>query len=208
MEKYFTHQRLSSYTDLTDYIENIKICQRYYPILNIFEIVLRNRINDFFIKTFGAAWLKKILKKQFSFDPGTEIENKVRSAETILTRENKFITHDALLSNLTLGFWVALLSNEKDQFFHRLNRYDKRMSSKYNKTFMREVFKLNSNDSGSDTKIKEVRDELDSIRKFRNRVFHYEKVSHLELDIKLIIEKYIIIFQNETEDLNTFLQNF
>lgn len=208
MEKYFTRQRLSSYTDLTDYIENIKICQRYYPILNTFEIVLRNRINDFFIKTFGTAWLKKMLKGNFSFPPGTEIENKVKSAETILTRENKSITHDALLSNLTLGFWVALLANEKDQFFNRLIQYDKKMFSKHNGNFMREVFKLNSKDSGSDTKIEEVRNELDSIRKFRNRVFHYEKVSHLELGLKPIIEKYIIIFQNDTEDLSTFLQNF
>ena len=150
MEKYFTKQRLSSYIDITDYVNNIKMCQYYYPILNVFEIVLRNKINNFFIKSFGTSWLKKILQNSFSFNVGAEIQNKVKSAEFILKRENKTVTHDALLSNLTLGFWVALLSNEKNQFFHSLKLYDKKMSSKHNRNFMREVFCLNSTDSGNE----------------------------------------------------------
>lgn len=209
MEKYFTKQRLSSYNKIDDYVQNIKICQKMYPLLNVFEIVLRNRINNFFITRFGTAWLKQMLKPSFSFSPGKEIAHKLSTAEHLLTKDKKAITQDSLLSNLTLGFWVALLSAENNQFFKNLILYDKKMKSKHNEDFMKVVFLLNSVDAGSIAKVKEVQDELDKIRVFRNRVFHYEKITHLSSDIEILLKSYFSKFQTVgTTELEDFLIQF
>lgn len=206
MDKYFTKQRLSSYKDIEEYIENIILCQRSYPLLNMFEIVLRNRINEFFIKNFGTSWLKKILHNSFAFQVGREIENKVKKAEVMLIREKKSITHDGLLSNLTLGFWVSLLSAQPDQFFMNMMRHDKKAKTKYNHEFIRTVFVVNAEEAGKLNTVKTIQTELEKIKQFRNRVFHYERVVHTHNEIDTLIKKYIVKFQaHGTTELEDFI---
>lgn len=206
MEKYFNTKRLSSYKNIDEYIENIILCQKVYPLLNIFEVVLRNRIDEFFIKNFGTSWLKKILNHSFTFGVGKEIENKVRKAEQMLLRDGKKITHDSLLANLTLGFWVSLLSAQKNQFFMNMMQHDKKAKTKYNHEFIRIVFVVNAAEAGSINTVETIQNDLDRIKQFRNRVFHYERITHVHTEIEILIRRYIIKFQMPgTTELEDFI---
>lgn len=72
-EKAFSQARLNKYYNacsgnttkaLTLYRYNIKLCQKFYGILNIFEIVLRNAINDHYKSVFSDSdWIKNQLRR-------------------------------------------------------------------------------------------------------------------------------------------------
>ena len=71
-ERAFSQARLNKYYNacsgnttkaLTLYRYNIKLCQKFYGILNIFEIVLRNAINDHYKSVFSDSdWIKNQLR--------------------------------------------------------------------------------------------------------------------------------------------------
>ena len=78
-EKAFSPARLNKYLvacggntakALTLYRHNLKLCQKFYGILNIFEVVLRNAINTHYQGVFNdAEWVKNQMQ------PGGMIEN-------------------------------------------------------------------------------------------------------------------------------------
>lgn len=78
-EKAFSQARLNKYLAacgsntakaLTLYRHNIKLCQKFYGILNIFEVVLRNAINTHYKSIFNdAEWVTNQMR------PGGMIEN-------------------------------------------------------------------------------------------------------------------------------------
>lgn len=71
-ERSFSSARLNKYLKacdgdtvaaLTLYRHNIKLCQKCYGILNIFEIVLRNAINEHYKTVFNDLdWIRSQLK--------------------------------------------------------------------------------------------------------------------------------------------------
>lgn len=68
---------------LERYLGNIRISQAFYPLLDFFEISLRNRINNFFVEDYGEDWL---LKNDF-FD--RETQNAVEEARKRLEKKGK-----------------------------------------------------------------------------------------------------------------------
>ena len=71
-EKAFSQARMTKYIDacggvstkaITLYRYNIKLCQKFYGILNIFEVVFRNAINYHYIQVFeDDDWIKNQLQ--------------------------------------------------------------------------------------------------------------------------------------------------
>ena len=76
-ENAFSAARLNKYKNacggntnkaLTLYRHNVKLCQKFYGVLNIFEIILRNAINQHYtahfndVEIFSAGWSIPICK--------------------------------------------------------------------------------------------------------------------------------------------------
>ena len=73
-EDAFSAARLNKYKNacggninkaLTLYRHNVKLCQKFYGVLNIFEIILRNAINQHYAALFNDAdWIYHQLQKE------------------------------------------------------------------------------------------------------------------------------------------------
>lgn len=136
---------------LNRYLENIKIGECFYPLLNFLEISLRNRINDVFVYDFGEEW---IIDNDF-FDGETK-ETIDKTRDKLLDR-GKSPTNYRLVAELNFGFWSNLFTKK----YHVIWQQEQRV---------KRVF-VNSKLS-----IKEIQSDLEIIRKFRNRVFHFETI--------------------------------
>ena len=86
-EKAFSPARLNKYLvacggntakALTLYRHNVKLCQKFYGILNIFEVVLRNAINAHYQSVFNdTEWVENQMQ------PGGMIENAPQKNEVL-----------------------------------------------------------------------------------------------------------------------------
>ena len=146
---YRLHDAETSQDILNRYLLNIELGQALYPLLNMLEIALRNKINDIFIADFGIDW---IINNNF-FDE--QLKQTVEELLARLNKKHKDITNYRLVSELNFGFWSSLFNNNCNVLWQQKNRV--------NRVF--DTPKLN---------IKTINRELNTIRQFRNRVFHFE----------------------------------
>ena len=108
--------RLSSYKNeaetieelLAKYAYNIKVSEAFYPVLALFEIVLRNKICSAIEKLIKPNWLIAELEKQNILR--NEEYLKLIEAKEHLIKNNKKITNDRLIAEMTFGFWVYLFT--------------------------------------------------------------------------------------------------
>jgi len=162
-EKKLSKPRLSRYKNafngdmekpLLLYELNIELSKQFYGILNFFEIMLRNAINEHYSHYFSNNnWISSKLNTNFF------VEHNKKSAikeEDRLLKANCY-SADKLVASLSLGFWVSLFS--------------KHSYAKGNKTLL-QIFPNKQKGMNQ----KEIYNELDSIRVFRNRIAHYESI--------------------------------
>ena len=99
-------QNLPVKKQLKEYRRNIKLCRNCYPELDFLEVTLRNAI-DSALTSFvnGADWMTTLPLDQQTLYKITEVKNR-------LQKQNKQITHDRIISELTLGFWTTLFSKK------------------------------------------------------------------------------------------------
>ncbi|MBD5399545.1 MAG: hypothetical protein HDR57_02785 [Treponema sp.] len=122
-----TQERLSVYradgcddeTALARYLYNIKLCKSLYSSLNMFEIALRNFV-DKTLQNFTSTsnWFEKLRLVR-------ECTKSIESAKEKIQKRKKPITHNRVISELTLGFWTSL-------FFQAICA--RKISTIYNKT--------------------------------------------------------------------------
>ena len=161
--KYISRIRLNSYSpngtikqQFSIYKKNIRLCKKFYPKLHYFEIIFRNAIDDVLTRYVnGADWINVIPLDKDSRHKINEVKNR-------LVKQNKSITHDRIISELTLGFWTTLFSK-------RYNQY------KFQSVLVKNVFQ---NCPKSKRNIKNLQVCVDEIRELRNRVCHYENIIH------------------------------
>lgn len=141
---------------LTLYHHNIKLCQKCYGILNIFEIVLRNAINEHYKAFFtDGDWIRNQLA------PGGMLEthpqrNAVLKIITDLDNKEKY-TNDRIVSSVTLGFWTYLFTKEPYK--------------NGGKTLLR-IFPSKTKGLGQ----RNIYNELQAVKAFRNRIAHHEAI--------------------------------
>lgn len=154
-------QNLPVKKQLKEYRRNIKLCRNFYPELDFFEVTLRNAI-DSALKSFvnGADWMTTLPLDQQTLYKITEVKNR-------LQKQNKQITHDRIISELTLGFWTTLFSKKYNQ-------------CKFQSYLVKKVF---VNCPKSQKSIQNIQVYVNEIRELRNRVCHYERICHYP-DIK------------------------
>ena len=172
-EKAFSPARLNKYLKacggdktaaLTLYRHNVKLCQKFYGILNIFEVVLRNAINEHYKAHFGDSnWIRNQLV------PGGMLEshpqrNAVEKTIADLDSTGRY-KNDRVVSSVTFGFWTYLFTKVPFQ----------RGGKSLLKIFPAKISGLGQ---------RAVYNELQTIKAFRNRIAHHEAVCFNSAGVK------------------------
>lgn len=160
LEALLSEKRLATYYKLfpTDkqkaiqyYQLNTQISESLYPLLSNFEVVLRNAIhNSFKVHYKTDNWYAQVTYR--------ELDDQIRIAQGKILASHNQVTTDKLVAELTLGFWTSLLNKQYARDFWKP---------------MMHAFPLISNQLKHRDKIAF---KLNQIRKFRNRIFHYEPI--------------------------------
>lgn len=136
------------------YRYNLRLCQRFYGVLNIFEVILRNAINKHYIAYFNDPdWIIN------QTDCG-----KLLADDKALVKDNEagfrkygVYSNDKMVASFTMGFWTFLFTK---------NNY-KKGGKTLLKIFPNKAKGLNQAD---------VYVDLTHIREFRNRIAHHEPI--------------------------------
>jgi len=173
--KFITDIRLKNYTDFDAYKQNLLQSEKYYILLSIFEISLRNSIDDYFKKKISNDWLNcKVLHY--------DTRKRVEEAKSKIVQRRETSTHDKIIAELAFGFWTSLFRKSYSNLIRiqDINYIFPNMPRKNEKLINRNILDK----------------KLNHIRKFRNRVFHYERIVnkleyiHIENDIFELLEYF------------------
>jgi hypothetical protein len=98
---------------LSLYNANIRLSQAFLPILNYFEVILRNRIDQHYRQTFGNQdWLLTAsLPGGFFAKSGC-----LNSSGKVMQARKKLgvsYTHDRLVAALSFGFWKFMFAGKQ-----------------------------------------------------------------------------------------------
>ena len=175
------------------YRYNIKLCQKFYGALGVFEVVLRNAINEHFkIKLNHNDWLIIHAQSGFLLD----YQDTIFKERDKLINNHKY-TSDKLLASLSLGVWTFMFSR---------NCY-KNSGKTLLQIFPNKTRGLNQRGIYAD---------LDKIRAFRNRIAHHEPLCFDNMgmvnvayaqEIFSLILKYIDFLGYNTNELLYGVEN-
>ena len=136
------------------YRYNLRLCQRFYGVLNLFEVTLRNAINEHYATHYSDSdWIVN------QADTGKLLEynkDEIRQTEAGYKRRGIY-NNDKMVASLTMGFWTKLFSKK---------RY-KRGGKTLLQIFPNKAKGKNQAD---------VYLDLTHIREFRNRIAHHEPI--------------------------------
>lgn len=186
-EKAFSSARLNRYLVACDgnttkalslYRHNIKLCQKFYGILNIFEIVLRNAINNHYQNFFhDLEWIEHQMQS------GCMIENAPQKHEVLriitMLRQKGRYTNDRVVSSVSFGFWTHLFTRQP----FRLGGQN-----------LLHIFPNRTAGLGQ----RAVFNELQEIKTFRNRIAHHEAIcfdDNGKIDMTRTQHKYTLILK-------------
>jgi hypothetical protein len=132
------------------------LCEALYPTLDALEIALRNTIHSAATTAYNT---------EFWFDrPGVLIKTQphaIRAARDALTRRSAPVSAGRIVAELHFSFWTYLLSSP----------YDRQLWQPTGYRLLREAF---PQIPFRQRTRKTIHGRYDSIRRLRNRVFHYE----------------------------------
>ena len=193
------------------YIYNLLENQKLYAPLHILEVIFRNKTHRSIGELFNnKEWL---LSYVYEKDPNLNLKLKKIGPKSIeefnknifralkAPKETAFIQKRSLIegdliSNLTFGFWTSL-------YMHIFSNI---LSNKGLFILTFENYKFEK--LGTDSYLHQeqiIRKQIDSVRKNRNRIFHYDKINdhkNLEHDI------YNLIYSLSSNCHDFFKQKF
>lgn len=186
--KFISDIRLQNYTNFQEYKQNLYQCETYYILLSIFEVSLRNSINNYFISKISDDWLENDILHD-------DTKHKIAGAKKQILQRREIVTYDKIIAELPFGFWTSLFRKSYTNLIRikDIKNIFPNIPSK-NETLI--------NRSILDKK-------LNHIRKFRDRVFHYEPIIN-KLEYKSIeddIFELLIYFDKEICDFAKELTN-
>jgi hypothetical protein len=157
------------------YRHNIKLCQKFYGVLGVLEVVLRNAINEHY-KTHLSDnnWL--ITQSQNGFL--LNCQDSIFKEKDKLVNNKKY-THDKLVASLSLGVWTFMFS---------------RGCYKSSGKTLLQIFPK----KGHGLNQKDIYSDLDKIRIFRNRIAHHEPLcfdSTGAINVYYVQEIYTLIIK-------------
>lgn len=176
IKKFITDTRFESYKDIQEYEKNLVVSKQSYIPLSILEVSLRNSIDMLLSNKVGDEWHRDetfLTKDSFV---------KVQQAISLLEKKRESISKHKIIAELSFGFWVNLFKKP----------YDKKLR-------INDLTKIFPNLPSKNVKLvnrEKIYKELNHIRNFRNRVFHYEKVVNKD--------NYNMVFEEINEMLRYF----
>lgn len=186
-EKAFSQARLNKYIGacngnptkaLTLYRHNVKLCQKFYGILNIFEVVLRNAINDHYKTVFNDAdWIRNQLQTGKMLENAPQRNEVLRIIDSL--NNNGRYSNDRVVSSVSFGFWT-----------HLFTKHPFRLGGQN----LLQIFPDRTQGLGQ----RAIFNELMSIKTFRNRIAHHEAIcfnSNDQIDVTMVQEKYDLILK-------------
>ena len=176
IKKFITDIRFKSYQDTQEYEKNLLFSKQSYVPLSILEVSLRNSIDSLLSDKVDENWhtSENFLTKDSVL--------KVKQAIELLERRRENVSKHKIIAELSFGFWVNLFKKPYDKKL-RINDLRKIFPNLPPKT----VKLINR---------EKIYKELNHIRNFRNRVFHYEKVVNKD--------NYNMVFEEIDEILRYF----
>lgn len=138
------------------YRHNVKLCQKFYGMLNIFEVILRNAINEHYKAYFNDSdWIRTQLAPggMLSQHPQKSVVDK---AIADLTAAGRY-TNDRVVSSVTFGFWTYLFTKKP----FRLGGQS-----------LLKIFPAKATGLGQ----RAIYNELMAVKNFRNRIAHHEPI--------------------------------
>jgi hypothetical protein len=94
------------------YKANISLSQKIFSVLSIFEIVLRNKIDQHYRSIYGSNWLFQAVQKD-GFLQTRGCEKSRETIECIITILGYNYNPDKAIAELTLGFWAYLFASKQ-----------------------------------------------------------------------------------------------
>lgn len=106
-ERFYTYrnQQLSDKETFANYLWNIELSESVYPVINVFEIALRNNIYHAFQKSFHPGWLHG----KGALNLNSRQIDQINNAKNLIQRRGR-VTDSKIVSELSLGFWVSLFN--------------------------------------------------------------------------------------------------
>lgn len=162
LEKFVSQARLAPYLAATGgdkrkadklYEINIRISKAFYPSLSVLEVTIRNLLDEIISNNFEQTDWILTRTNRISHWHASEVVKIVNK----LTAERKSITAPAVVAGTNFSFWASCFRPNE---FRNTNGCPL-------KIFVAKPAQVNRND---------VFVRLDSVRKFRNRVYHNEPI--------------------------------
>lgn len=162
-EKSVSRDRLSRYRRSGDtnesvcskYLWNICLCESLYPTLNALEISVRNTVHIAMELRHGSMWFDSTQLPLNAYQRGC-----VAGAKVELTKISRPVSAGGVVAELGFGFWRSMFDRHMDRAWRSLLKNAFPNAPKHCRT------------------VKHLRDTLDPLRRFRNRVFHHERILH------------------------------
>jgi hypothetical protein len=173
LERFLTRERLTYYLeqgngDLGEAIRlyelNMRLSAVFYGPVQGLEVLVRNAMNEQLIQRFGADWHELNSIRLAAPQHGDVLK--------AIGDVDGDVTNGAVVAELSLGFWAALLNTSNDNEVWRKALY----------------LAFPNRPKGIERSV--VHNALNSIRRLRNRIAHHEKILHrdLEADHATILE--------------------
>jgi len=155
------------------YKNELKKSQELFIYLHFLEIFLRNKISNEFKNEFGDWVFDEKCKLQLTFKEKEKVEKVLLE----LGKTKKDLNLDNVVSNLNFGFWTNLFHKSYHVPVWQRNAMIERVFA-FLKPHQRNL--------------KNIQQELEEIRKFRNRIFHFETMQAWNFEeMKMQIDKFI-----------------
>ncbi|MBQ7531061.1 MAG: Abi family protein [Paludibacteraceae bacterium] len=173
MQKYVRACKGDEAKAITLYSYNAKLSQAFFGVVSLFEVILRNAINEHYLRTLGKDWIVAQAVPNGLLEHEADEVNSTKSA---YSKEGVY-SHDKMVGSFTFGFWTYL--------------FTKRNYKIGGKTLL-QIFP----NRVKGTTQKKVYADITDIREFRNRIAHHEPICFSttgEIDTAYMERHYVLI---------------
>jgi len=168
------------------YEVNTKLSQELYTILNHYEVALRNGINYHFTNKYHSPeWYNQwLLDSNFA-----SYQHKILSTKQMIDRRRETPSSGKVIAEFTLGFWSQMFNANQERLLW---------------SELRKVFR---NIPRTQRRRTTIGPYIQKIRKFRNRVYHYEPICWNFRGLERNYENIIQVIEWIDSDLHQWVTN-
>jgi hypothetical protein len=162
------------------YRANIALSQQMYGIIGVFEVALRNCIDQHLKQLYGSEWLTEAVSENGFFTTSRGCEETFHNVQYAIRKLGQEYSHNKLIAQLSFGFW---------KYFFSKREYVATGNSLI-KIFVDRPF-------GTSQKL--IYQNLVKIVKLRNRIAHLEPICFANktniISTEVVSKRYELILQ-------------